>query len=516
MPILDQFGRPIATKTLTRELATSSVVGVRRPSFSVVSNGLTPEALASVLLSAADGDIEQFLTLAEEMEERDLHYRGVLGDRKQAIAGAPIRAEAQTEDAHENEIAEVFQTEVIDRPNFRPMVFDLLDALGKSFSVVEPVWDTSATPWRFAKFAYRDPRWFTFAQGDLSTLLMKTDESPEGVEPPGGAFVVHIPKLKSGIPIRGGLGWACAISYMCKMFTLKDWLAFMDVYGQPIRIGRYDSELITEPERATFRTALANIGHDAAAMVPKGFDLEIIDAKRGDGKNIFPELADYLDKQVSKAVLGQTMTSDNGSSLAQAKVHNEVRQDIKEADAVSVAATIQAGIVAPWVAFNYGPDAPVPLLVIDVSPPEDLKAFTETVIPWVQEGVTVDAGHIREKFGMPEPESDDVIGGKPEPSEEGGPVPPEEDETALNAEITGQDPDLLERETEIMLQAAAGEWSRVMEPHARAIEELASACNSFEEFRKGLEDLAKKMDSDPLVALLAEKMLAMRGVGDAT
>ena len=52
-------------------------------------------------------------------------------------------------------------------------------------------------------------------------------------------FVTHVTKVKSGIPIRGGLARAAAWSWLFKTFTLKDWMRFVEAYGHPMRLGRF-------------------------------------------------------------------------------------------------------------------------------------------------------------------------------------------------------------------------------------------------------------------------------------
>lgn len=74
-------------------------------------------------------------------------------------------------------------------------------------------------------------------------------------------------------------------------------------------------------------------------------------ANAAGGAELFERLAEWLDKQISKAVLGQTMTTDDGSSQSQANVHNEVRMDILRADAKQLAATLNRlvrNLALPW------------------------------------------------------------------------------------------------------------------------------------------------------------------------
>jgi phage gp29-like protein len=58
-------------------------------------------------------------------------------------------------------------------------------------------------------------------------------------------------------------------------------------------------------------------------------------------------LAEGWDKQVSKAVVGQTMSTDDGSSQAQATIHNEVRVDLLQADAKAESNTLNRYFVRP-------------------------------------------------------------------------------------------------------------------------------------------------------------------------
>jgi phage gp29-like protein len=97
--ILDQHGRPVRRQMLDKQIAAPSLTGLRSLwNFGEVTNGLTPVGLARVLRSAAEGDHEAYLTLAEEMEERDPHYASVLGTRKRAVSGLPVVVEAASDD----------------------------------------------------------------------------------------------------------------------------------------------------------------------------------------------------------------------------------------------------------------------------------------------------------------------------------------------------------------------------------------------------------------------------------
>ena len=79
--LYDYLGRPVELGRLREEEAGPTVCGVRQVLSGHPAQGLTPVRLARLLRAAEDGDPMAYLELAEEMEEKDLHYRSVLATR---------------------------------------------------------------------------------------------------------------------------------------------------------------------------------------------------------------------------------------------------------------------------------------------------------------------------------------------------------------------------------------------------------------------------------------------------
>ena len=78
--LLDAHGKPVSTKLLKREVAGSDVVGWRQSTRAWRGSfiGVKTDGQKKHHPHATQGDLDQTLTLAEEMEERDLHYRSAL------------------------------------------------------------------------------------------------------------------------------------------------------------------------------------------------------------------------------------------------------------------------------------------------------------------------------------------------------------------------------------------------------------------------------------------------------
>lgn len=415
-PILDQFGQPYSRPP--KPIAdVPAFVGLQRPAqqWSSFASCLSPERAARILRCAKLGDAEAYLTLAEELEERDLQYASLLQQRKLAVTGEEIEITPGDATPRAAKVAEAFCESIVEQDEFITCLFDLMDAVAKGYSVVQPHWDVSEGQVTITQYEWCDPRYFVFDRATLRELRLRSNFAEDGVRLPAGQFMAHYPRVKTGIRLRAGVAMLATIAHVSKSFTLSSWLAFAEVFGMPLRVAHYDPEVMGQAELDKLRIALANIGHDAAALIPNGSSIEILDGRRPtSGDNVFEGLADYWDKQLSKAIVGQTMTTDDGSSKSQAEVHDKVRLDIRRADAKAICATIRKGVIEPWVRFNYGPHVALPKMKIAVDPPEDLEAFSRAVVPFIEKaGLKVRASEVREKFGLSDPaegEDDDVLG----------------------------------------------------------------------------------------------------------
>lgn len=406
MALLDAYGHPIIPAELIREKATPTLTGIRRIWDDTVASGLTPQRLATLLRSAAEGDADAYLTLAEEMEERDLHYACELSKRKLAVGRLPSTIEAAADDQKSIDIADACRA-LVKGPAFRTLVKDLLDGLGKGFSVSEIVWDRSGARWKPARFEWRDPHFFQF---DLLTRreIRLRDEADliNGLALTPYGFITHTPRIKSGLPLRGGLARLSAWAFMCKSYAVKDWLAFAEIYGMPLRLGKYGAGA-SEPDKDVLRMAVANLGVDAAAIFPDSMQIELIERKSSGGESVFQILAEYLDAQISKGILGQTASSAGGAAgLGNDKLQSDVRDDIRDDDAEQLEATLQRDLIVPFVDLNWGPQEEYPSLQLRAVENEDIKALAEALKIFVPLGLRVEQSVVRDKLGLPDPDKD--------------------------------------------------------------------------------------------------------------
>jgi phage gp29-like protein len=455
MTLYDAYGRLVDTARLRDEQAAPTMTGVRNI-YSVMhpSVGLTPEKLAAVLRQAEFGDPLLYLELAEEMEEKDLHYLAVLGTRKQTIAGLQISVRPASGEATDVRVADMVRDLLLGGTlDLAGTLFDVLDAIGKGFSATEIIWDTSGREWVPARLIWRDPRWFAFDWVSGEQLLVRTlgDDSqyPSTALGDGGShferagagylgargngqngaagwngaarasaetfmqpmtaplepfkFIVHCSKAKSGLPIRGGLARAAGWSYLFKNYVLKDWITFAEVFGQPLRLGKYGAGA-TEADKQALLGAVANIGTDAAAIIPDSMIIEFTEARQTGSAELYERFCEYLDRQVSKAVLGQTLTTElprGSGSRAAAQVHDAVRRDILASDARRLSETLTRDLVKPLVDLNAGPQRRYPQIDLILPSDQDAQEFVGILSQLIDRGLRVSQKTVLDRLDLP-------------------------------------------------------------------------------------------------------------------
>jgi hypothetical protein len=150
--------------------------------------------------------------------------------------------------------------------------------------------------------------------------------------------------------------------------------------------------------------------------------VELIEAARS-GTADYEALYERMDKAISKVVLSQTMTTDDGSSRAQAQVHQGVADHVIKSDADLLCESFNRGPVRWLTAWKF-PNAQPPRVWRHTEPAEDLQARAERDNKIFALGYAPTEQYIEETYG-PGWEK------KAEPE-----LPPEDPKGPLPAEFT--------------------------------------------------------------------------------
>nr|QGT51349.1 gpH [uncultured Spirochaetaceae bacterium] len=490
--------------------------------FSILES-LNPERLARILRDVRQGECPaEYLELAQDMETKDLHYRSVISTRKDAVCGLDIKVTPASEDKRDIEIADAVRENIIGNTcaNLTRLIRDMMDGLAKGFSVNEIMWDTRGKIWKPERYEWRDARWFQYDKDTGKTLMLRDPLTDELRPLPPNKFIIHEPHLISGNQIIAGLAMPALFYLMLKSYDVTSWAAFIDRYGFPIRLGKYGRKA-TEQDIKTLKKAVAAIGTDFGAVIPESAVIEIVESSRAsENSDAYKNMATWVDKQISKLVLGQTMTVDEGSSRAQSQTHEEIRDDIADADIRQLNATLNAQLVTPFVKFNFGEQEAYPKLEIYKPDSHSVEQIVNAVDVLGRQGLKVKADEIRTLLGLTKPEDgDEVIGGIYEGQATGGAADDfgeEEKESGrktkdLNAR---QNTSAEETPTSELEEETVDGYVEISDEIAAVLEKAADRATDFDSFKKELEKLAVEWNPDKIAELMAAAFFAARAKGD--
>lgn len=513
--LLDLYGRPMkrpSARNMREELSGPSMGSVRQILSGHPADNLRPERLAAILRQAEVNDPTEFLQMAEQFEEKDLHYAAVLGVRKRAVRKMEFAVEPGDDSPAAQDAAEMVRA-TLEGQVVRTALIDIMDALGKGFSVHEIIWNTRTMPWKVAGLKYRDPAWFRFDQVDGETLRYRDNGGDQDM--PAGRFIVHRAKTKSGLTIRGGLARLAAWAYIFKNYSLRDWAIFLTTYGHPMRIGRYDSTASDEDKRTLLR-ALRQVGTDMAGIMPRSMEVEFVKAAVTGGEEMFERSARYWDEQLSKGILGQVATTDAiAGGHAVGKIHEAVREDIRDADAEQLAATLQRDIALPLTAWNFGPSVPCPNVSL-VSPEDhDPRMLLAAAREFGPRGLRVPVSLVRDRCGIPAPEDDEeVLDYAPASASSRPTAAPVAGIAAASATVVP-----LQRPHETAFDRLgddvdAGLFDQFTDPMIAGFVEALQGARTIEEARDILADLAIAAPPDTVVEFMARMAFGARLAGE--
>lgn len=307
MVILDQFGRPYPAAQKAperRPLAAAPLIDSWRE---YVAAGLTPERLAAILREADQGDVRRQAELFEQLLEKDAHLLGETGKRENAILNVEFTVSPATDSARDQDIADFVSRYLADQTDWPDVQVAMQEAVGRGFAAMEIMWDMSlgqVVPFSFEpleskRFLFHD------AQGVLSrTPLLITDENPMGGAIPAWKVLMHRYGGKTGNATRSGVYRVCAWMFLFKNYAIKDWAVFCEVYGMPLRLGKYSSNA-SEDDKAALIHAISTLGSDAAGIISKSTEIEFVETtKSTSSAGLYKLLAQFCNSEMSKAILG--------------------------------------------------------------------------------------------------------------------------------------------------------------------------------------------------------------------
>lgn len=337
---------------------------------------------------------------------RDAHASSVLQTRYLAVAGREWEVLPASDSDADAAVAD-FVREAIEGVNFSLAVQEMLQAVLYGFYSCEVMWTVRAGAWVPSALMGKHPRRFSFDM-DRHPRLLTPENMIEGEPLPERKFIVFT-WGSSDNPYGTGLGQKLWWPVWFKKHGIKWWLVFLEKFGMPTSVGKYPPGTPPDQQKALL-DAIEAIQAETGVKIPDTMTIELLEAVRV-GNAGYEKLAEYMDRQISKAVLGQTATTEGTpGKLGNEKEQGEVRADIIKADADLLCETISATLVRWIVDLNLPAGTDYPKLWIRTDAEQDLKALAERDNILVNEiGVRVPPSYFYTTYNLPQPEDGEDI-----------------------------------------------------------------------------------------------------------
>ena len=224
------------------------------------------------------------------------------------------------------------------------------------YSVSECLWAREGPHVMLDKIKVRNHARFGFDPHFRLKLL--TTQKPHGEDLPDKKFWwIATGATHDDEPYGLGLAHSLYWPVRFKRGGLQYWMKFLDKFGAPSLVAKYPEGATDEQQQSLLNT-VQQIRNDSAMILPENMMIELVEASRS-GRPEYAALYDKMDAAISKVVVGQTMTTDDGSSRSQAEVHLTVRDEKVIADAHLLDDSFTRSVVRWLVEWNY-PGAKLP------------------------------------------------------------------------------------------------------------------------------------------------------------
>jgi phage gp29-like protein len=339
--------------------------------------GLTPEKLGTTLDALDRGELRNFALTADKVRRRDLQIGAVVGKRERAVALLDYEI-LTTEDSPAAQAQQAALKFLYDNlragsavdgnqsGGFSLLVAQMMRSVGEKYAVHELIWKPQASTAdgpRLKVEAIHVPLWF-FENSSGSLRFLESDYAIYGRELEADGWLVSV---------GPGLMEASLVAYIFKNLSLKDWVYYSEKFGLPGLHGKTDATDGTK-EWDRFVEAVKEFGNDFAIVTNMSGEIKEL-AFGSKGELPFPKLIEYMDRALSILWRGGDLSTMSAGNAVGSNPQDEEKDDIAEADALTISETLNEQIDRPAIRYLFGVDEP--LAYISIKPKARPNVTTE-------------------------------------------------------------------------------------------------------------------------------------------
>ena len=382
-------------------------------------SSLTPTSVKSYLESARKGLNFWKSLLFDEIRRRDPHIGAVCQTRKLAVASSKYMIECEDENLCE------FVKGFLDKFNFTNFITDIIESSIQGVSLFEinyeyvegfgvvpssialipnhlVLYDEKSQEYRIMDIAKADGYMLRILSANITQDTIDVNRVPQTEVDPMKLFEVHSFDGNSQNGLLNGCIDSLIWIYLFKSYGIKDWSTYTERFATPIRVGKYDP-MMSSMEKNSLTEAVRNVGHNSYIVHPNTVEVSLLtDSAKSSSSDLFQDFTRYWNEQVSIRVLGQTLTTQmqSSGSYAAAKVHDNVRADIKHADMILVESSVNE-LIQRVIELNFPSVKDFPKFSFVENEDIEFKIQKANFYKTLKDtGVSVKPEQIAEEFGL--------------------------------------------------------------------------------------------------------------------
>lgn len=225
-------------------------------------------------------------------------------------------------------------------------------------------------------------------------LLKVQDDKGVDFTPAVGRTLIEV-----GEPEELGLMADICGQLIWKRNAQQSWAEYSEKFGMPLVTATTNKT--GDAEIARVRKMLSALGEAAQAVLPEGTKIDIKESSTGDAWQVFDKQIDRINSEISKAMLGGTMVTDDGSSRSQSEVHERnLDEKIAEDDRRIVTFTVNDQLIPMLALWGHGFDPQADEFQFDPADELTLKELWDIVYKALDKYDIPDEW-VAKKFGVP-------------------------------------------------------------------------------------------------------------------
>lgn len=234
---------------------------------------------------------------------------------------------------------------------------DILDAIFFGFAIGEIEWVEKNNEIMPINVIGKPQEWFIFDNENKIKLRNKKNGFylfEEGLELPDYKFILTQYNPTYTNPYGQKVLSKCYWPVIFKRAGIEYWQMMMERYGMPFLMGRYPTGY-TEEQKTEFIEQLKLMVQDNITIFENTLGIELKESPQYDIGQLYQILVDFHNKEISKAVLTVTLTTEVGKtgSYKAAEIHKDMLEYLGVSDKKLVEKSLNM-LIDYYIQLNYG------------------------------------------------------------------------------------------------------------------------------------------------------------------